>query len=156
VSLLLSRRAPMQMKRRGVEMCIVPEGGYTPNGVDLPLLKAVAHAPQVGRRLGIRQSTVRRRARKTGRNQRSLGAASDSARASLAANHLGDRRGAPPSRADLGGCSPGPCTRKSPAHACFSAHRKRNALAGEFVRQSFVSRTRLICDSYRNRTPSPN
>jgi hypothetical protein len=44
VSLLLSRRAPMQMKRRGVEMCIVLEGDSTPNRVDLPLPKAVARA----------------------------------------------------------------------------------------------------------------
>jgi hypothetical protein len=42
VSLPLSRLLPMQMKRRGVEMCIVLQGDSTPNRVDLPLLKAVA------------------------------------------------------------------------------------------------------------------
>ena len=44
VSLRLSRLAPMQMKRRGVEMRIVLQGDSTPNPVDLPLLKAVARA----------------------------------------------------------------------------------------------------------------
>ena len=84
VSLLLSRRAPMQMKRRGVEMCIVLEGDSTPNRVDLPLPKAVCPRPQMGRRLGIRQMRFGGEARKTGRNRRSLGAVTDSARVSLA------------------------------------------------------------------------
>jgi hypothetical protein len=44
VNLLLSWLVPMKMKRRGVEMRIVLEGDSTPNRVDLPLLKALAHA----------------------------------------------------------------------------------------------------------------
>jgi site-specific DNA recombinase len=42
--LALNKFVPTQMKRRGVELRLVPEGDATPSRVNLPLLKAIARA----------------------------------------------------------------------------------------------------------------
>jgi site-specific DNA recombinase len=73
--LSLARFVPLQMKRRGVELRLVLEGGSGPSRIDLPMLRAVARArrwsdelisgqarsvDEIARREGLDRRSVRR------------------------------------------------------------------------------------------------
>lgn len=69
----LAKFVPMQMKRRGVEMRMVLEGGAAPARVDLPLLKAVARARRWSQDLiSGRVQSVSELARREGLDRRSV------------------------------------------------------------------------------------